>query len=57
MEFDHGVGRLVVKLEKKHFASLKTDQEQVVIELDTGDLYLIIIAARVPETNLRGNSD
>ena len=54
VEFDHGIGRLMVKLEKKHLASMKTNQELVAIKLNTGYLYLIIITARIPETKLKG---
>ena len=43
----------MVELKEQHFASLETNKELVAIELNTGDLYLIIVAARVPETNLR----
>ena len=53
VEFDHGVGRLVVELKEQHLASVETNKELVAIELNTGDLYLIIVTARVPETNLR----
>ena len=43
----------MVELKKKYLASVKTDKELVVVELDIGDLYLIVIATRVPETNLK----
>ena len=53
MEFDHGIGRLMVELKEQHLASMETNKELVAIKLNAGDLYLIIVTARVPESNLR----
>lgn len=53
MEFDHCIGRLVIELKEQHLASMETNKELVAIELNTGDLYLVIVTARVPESNLR----
>ena len=52
MEFDHGIGRLVVELKEQHLASMETNKELIAIELNAGDLYLVIVTARVPESNL-----
>jgi hypothetical protein len=32
---------------------METNKEKIAVELNAGDLYLVIITARVPETNLR----
>ena len=57
MEFDHGIGRLVVELKEQNLASMETNKELVAIELNAGDLYLVIITARVPESNLKNEGE
>ena len=43
----------MVELEEKDFSTVETNKQILFIELDTRDLNLIIVTARVPETNLR----
>ena len=52
MEFDHGIGRLVVELEEEHLATMETNEKLVVVEFNGGDLYLVVVTAWVPESKL-----
>ena len=53
MELDLSIGRLVVELKEKDFATLKTNEKLVAVKLYGGDLYLVIVTAWIPKTNLR----
>ena len=53
MQLDHSVSRLMVELEEEYLAAMETNNKLVVVKLNTGNLYLIIITAWVPEANLK----